>query len=611
MSKKSSRPPRGPNDQTDRPAGNVTVVEGRTLRLPDEPGVTLATSDPDGTLVTKLAEHGLHRHAEPAARDDAPTAMIDLGSLQLPPEDAAPAQPPAPAAPPPPSPPVASPAPPAAAKPAPPPPAPAKKPAVPGHREPAAGLDAATVAVAPKPGTVQEVHSGPMGLSIEMNWTGELHRSKFFARPQRVTIGANGDFVMPEDAMGGKIDDLLVAEDAKEGFALCLDNPAVSGQIIRDGKAFSVSDVKSGRTDLNKSRVPITPHTQVFLEFGQFTFLLQRGAVPKMAAPALWDRENTVLLVCALLSMAAILGPVIASFTLTDPRARRTRTYVEELEERTAQIIEVENKIEEKKEEDKVEEKVDKKEEAPKNEVPIQVPQKVEQKQNELKKLLDEVPKEQRDEKIAAIVKEKADAATANVDKALADVENRTKLFALDEAAQGGPAGDKPQLIADLGAEPAGNGPRQAGVGSNDDSKAQTAGLDKKLNTADGKTPQVGANIKEGKQQITAVVRGGSASADGELSPDIIKKVMADKSGAIKACYQRELQKNPDLSGSLKVAFLIGADGKVAGVKVESSSFDGGPVESCITDNIKSWRFPQAKNGGVTKVNKTFTFKSS
>ena len=40
---------------------------------------------------------------------------------------------------------------------------------------------------------------------------------------------------MPEDAMGGKIDDLLVESDGKDGFVLVLDNPAVAGQILRGG----------------------------------------------------------------------------------------------------------------------------------------------------------------------------------------------------------------------------------------------------------------------------------------------------------------------------------------------------------------------------------------
>jgi TonB family protein len=95
------------------------------------------------------------------------------------------------------------------------------------------------------------------------------------------------------------------------------------------------------------------------------------------------------------------------------------------------------------------------------------------------------------------------------------------------------------------------------------------------------------------------------------LPPEVIKKVLADKAGAVKSCYQKELQSNPDLSGSIKIKFVINPAGQVVGVKVENSSLDSDKVQECITTLIKSLRFPQAKGGGITTVNKTFTFKSN
>ncbi len=600
MSKKSSRP-KGPSDPTDRPGGaGVTVVEGPTLRLGEGGGASLATSDPDGTLVSRVETPdraaGLHRSSERPTDEDAPTAMIDLNAI---------AGAPSPPAPPTRQPEIKTHLPPPPARPV----APAKgaDPNAATMRPAQPTLDDKTTAMPPAQGSAQDQSKGPLGLDIVMRWSGELHTARFFARPSNVFIGRDGDFALPDDAMGGKHLDLLVEPDTKDGFALRLDNPAIAGQIIANGGVTSISELKAGK----RTRVPMTATTQAFLEFGDFTFVLSRGSVPPMAPPSLWSSENTVFLVCWLLAMATILGPVVASFQLTDPRARRTKTYVEELEERTAQIIEVE-KIEEKKEEEKVEEKKEDKAEAPKNEVQIQAPE-IKKQQDEIKKVLDEVPKEQRDEKIKEMVDKEAAKATAEVDKALADVENKTKLFAFDEAAPGvNPGAGGPQLVADLGDSPSGGpgGPRGPAVGSGDDTRAQTAGLDKKMDTG-GKGPDVGANIKEGKQKIEAIVRGGGPSADGELSPDIIKKVMADKSGAIKACYQKELQKNPDLSGDIKVAFMIGPDGKVVGVKIEGSSLENTQVENCIVDNIKTWRFPQAKGGGSTKVSKKFTFKSS
>ena len=617
MSKKS-RSTKGPGDNA---AGdNVTVVEGPTLRL-GEPAST-TTRDPDGTLVSRLSDGpaALHRSSEPTAKDDAPTAMIDLAAMGLadepePAAKAAPAPMPAtvvtatPKAPPPP---------PAAPAPrAPPPPAhhaPAAKPApkpAPAANDLAGGtLDARTMLVSPAPTKAEVLAKGPLGLDIVMRWSGELHKARFFAKPRIVTIGKTGNFVVPEDVMGNRDLDTLVVPDAQDGFALMLTNPAINGQLIVGSEVYSIADIKAGKTPLgaNKDRVPIGGKTQAFLEFGNFTFVLSRGAVPPLASPALWDHENSVLLVCALLAASFVLGPVIASFTLTDPRDRRAKTYIEELEERTAQIIEIE-KIEEKKEE-KAEEKKEEKQEAPKNEVPI-MPKDVVKKQDELVKQIKDVPPEEKQEKIAAIVKNEVDKATAKVDDALKDIPT-TKMFG--EVDENGPAAaGAPTLIANTGDGPDSPGTGGRGgpeVGSADDTKAQAGGLDKKLAANDGKTPQIGTDLTKRDQKVISI-KGGAPTADGELSPDIIKKVMADKAGAVKACYQKELQKNPDLSGSIKVAFMIGADGKVVGVKIENSSIDSPAVENCILDNIKSWRFPQAKGGGNTKVNKTFQFKSS
>ncbi len=622
MSSKKSRSGKGPADNTERMPSSesdrdqVTVVEGPTLRL--GPSSRLNTSgdatsltprDPEGTLVSRVdpPAAGLHRPSEPKSSDDAPTAMIDVAALGL--ADDPPSQPKVP-----PTLVKAVPAPPPSAGHAPRPPsggaapAPLRAPAAPPTNSLAdKTLDVRTMAVAP-PAKPAEVSKGPLGLDIVMRWSGELHKARFFARPAVVTIGKNGTFVMPEDVMGNRDIDTLVVPDAKDGFALVLANAAISGQLIMGSEVYAIADIKAGKTPLNKDKVPLGNKTQAFLEFGTFTFVVSRGAVPPMAPPALWDRENSVLLVCALLAAAFILGPVIASFQLTDPRDRRAKTYMEEMDERTAEIIEVE-KIEEKKEE-KAEDKKEEKAEAPKNEVPIQRNDIV-KKQDELVKVIKEAPTAEQQAKIEAIVKNEADKATAKVDEALNNLPT-TKMFGeVDDSAAavaGGPA-----VIANVGDGPdtPGNGRAGPDVGSADDARAQAGGLDKKVAVGgDGKNPAIGADLGKRDQKVISI-KGGAPTADGELSPDIIKKVMADKAGAVKACYQKELQKNPDLSGAIKVAFMIGADGKVVGVKIESSSIDNVQVENCIVDNIKSWRFPQAKGGGNTKVNKTFQFKSS
>ena len=111
----------------------------------------------------------------------------------------------------------------------------------------------------------------------------------------------------------------------------------------------------------------------------------------------------------------------------------------------------------------------------------------------------------------------------------------------------------------------------------------------------------------EKKQQVVRVGSSGGES-DGELPKDVIKKYIASKTGAIKACYQKGLQANPDLSGKVKVKFLIMPTGAVMGADIEDSSLNDEGVEGCIMNNIKVWHFPPAKGGGTTTVHYPFAF---
>ncbi|WP_428261824.1 AgmX/PglI C-terminal domain-containing protein [Haliangium sp.] len=105
-----------------------------------------------------------------------------------------------------------------------------------------------------------------------------------------------------------------------------------------------------------------------------------------------------------------------------------------------------------------------------------------------------------------------------------------------------------------------------------------------------------------------AVVATGSASGDfGGLSKAEIDRVVKSRSGLIRACYQRELNRARGLSGKLVVSFRISADGAVKSARVVSgkSSLRNAKVESCVIRQITRLKFP-AKGGGV--VNYPFIF---
>jgi len=77
---------------------------------------------------------------------------------------------------------------------------------------------------------------------------------------------------------------------------------------------------------------------------------------------------------------------------------------------------------------------------------------------------------------------------------------------------------------------------------------------------------------------------------------DIAAKIGAKK-GAIKFCYDPELQKNPALKGKVVYKFTIDADGKVKEMAVESDGLGNGKVVDCAMNIIRKISFRRPIGG--------------
>ena len=206
------------------------------------------------------------------------------------------------------------------------------------------------------------------------------------------------------------------------------------------------------------------------------------------------------------------------------------------------------------------------------------------------------------------IVKDELAKNTAAIDDALKDVGGpSTKLFAEDDGSSGQPIAGVAADSSDRAAGALGGPGGRRGAGDGSETGRQVAsGLGKDAN-AGGKDPNL--EVHEKKQSLVRV--GGSVGdTAGELPKAVIRAYIATKMGAIKACYQKGLQSNPDLSGKIKVKFLIQPNGAVNPAKVDESTIGNDSVESCVLNNVKAWKFPQAKGGGVTTVVYPFVFAS-
>jgi len=117
-----------------------------------------------------------------------------------------------------------------------------------------------------------------------------------------------------------------------------------------------------------------------------------------------------------------------------------------------------------------------------------------------------------------------------------------------------------------------------------------------------------GAGVTE--KRVSGVVRSEAPAVDGELDPALVSKEVRARIGAVKACYERALKRNPNLSGKVKVRWTITAAGTVSGVDISDDSMGDSEVSSCIKQLVARWRFP-APSGGSVEVEFPFVFTAS
>jgi outer membrane biosynthesis protein TonB len=113
-----------------------------------------------------------------------------------------------------------------------------------------------------------------------------------------------------------------------------------------------------------------------------------------------------------------------------------------------------------------------------------------------------------------------------------------------------------------------------------------------------------------GERKVSGVVKSEAPAVDGELDPALVSKEVRARIGAVKACYERALKRNPNLSGKVKVRWTITPAGTVSGIEIDEDSLGDAEVSSCIKGLVARWRFP-APSGGAVDVVFPFVFQAS
>ncbi len=112
------------------------------------------------------------------------------------------------------------------------------------------------------------------------------------------------------------------------------------------------------------------------------------------------------------------------------------------------------------------------------------------------------------------------------------------------------------------------------------------------------------------EKKITVRVRGGRISGvvGGKIDRAAVEKYLRQRTVAVQRCYYDVVRRNPNAGGRLVLELTIATNGR-ANVKVVSDSVGDSAVAKCVSQKIKSWRFPKPEKKSV-RLKVPFVFRS-
>ena len=96
--------------------------------------------------------------------------------------------------------------------------------------------------------------------------------------------------------------------------------------------------------------------------------------------------------------------------------------------------------------------------------------------------------------------------------------------------------------------------------------------------------------------------------ARGSLDKKVIKDVINEHHREVRACYEVELVKQPDLAGRVLSQFTISGTGNVVAVVLRDSTVGNPAIEECLRKHLFTWKFPKPRGGGNVDVIYAFNF---
>jgi pSer/pThr/pTyr-binding forkhead associated (FHA) protein len=102
-----------------------------------------------------------------------------------------------------------------------------------------------------------------------------------------------------------------------------------------------------------------------------------------------------------------------------------------------------------------------------------------------------------------------------------------------------------------------------------------------------------------------------AVSIRGGLTREEIARVVQENLSAIRYCYEKSLMDDPSLAGKIVLNWTISPVGLVATGGIGSSSLRNAAVHRCLVGEIRDWKFPKPRDGGIVLVSYPFVFNNA
>ncbi|MGE4131072.1 MAG: AgmX/PglI C-terminal domain-containing protein [Bdellovibrionales bacterium] len=112
------------------------------------------------------------------------------------------------------------------------------------------------------------------------------------------------------------------------------------------------------------------------------------------------------------------------------------------------------------------------------------------------------------------------------------------------------------------------------------------------------------------KGSVQINVGGQDADFSGGMDREAIRRVIREHLREIRTCYERELQRTPDLYGKVVIQWDIEEGGRVSSAGVKRNELGNDTVGDCIVSRLRTWKFPDPPKDQVGRVSFPFVFSS-